>query len=61
MGIVYGIRYFKSPSTETGKIVGSIAVVLTVISAGMMTIASIRFIDMINAMVNSQVQSIIGM
>lgn len=59
MGIIWGLKYLRQ-SDQTSKIVGSIAIGLTLIILIMLAATSITLINTVNSSVNSQLQNMQG-
>ena len=59
MGLIWGWRYIRQPETKS-KIVGSIAITLTIITLIIATILIKNFMNMINSQVYKQLETIQG-
>lgn len=57
MGLWPGIKYLRQ-NDKKAKIIGSIAIVITVLSLVVSTVATINFVNQINNSVNTQMQQL---
>jgi hypothetical protein len=59
MGIIWGVRYLKQSDVKS-RLVGLVAILITIIELIWLTFITIGLINQINSQVNSQIQNIQG-